>query len=234
MNGKYIGVIVGAVVAIMLVGSVLMPIIQESSTHTEMATPAGAFGPTVSYDGDITDLASSRITILNVKYKESTDNLEIYTMAHDGNLDYIYQGLRSGFPDKIILYADSNATMYIDGSTVHLTNSTDTYPLSYTTGLSIKFRDGGVRYGPNDAYVEGNFPTYYYSLDVAGDYTNIAGDNPPAMDTPAVAIDGMYIGLKGIETETQVPGHAIYVAIPLVILVSLLMAVAFVAFRRDY
>ena len=230
MNGKYLGVVIGAVVAIMLVGGLLMPIIDNASPQKETVPAEGAYGPDIMYS-DTPTVNLSR-SILIVAYEERWDRL---TITVDG-LGTVYNGARSEFPNKIILYADSNATVYLDGNYLHISNYNDgAAVLLDSSGLSVKSRSTGeYRYGPSSGYVTADAPTYCYIVYDNGDYANFEGDNPPSMDTPTVSVAGMYIGPRMTIGEKPGATAPIYLAIPVVLLASLLVAVAFVAFRRQY
>lgn len=236
MNGKFIGIVIGAVVAIMLVGGVLMPAINDASTHTEIVTPDGAFGPTVGYISDI-PVPTSNVSFYGVSYDVTTTKLTASRVVNGDNVNVI-DDLRSNLPDKMIIYADDNETVYIDGLNLYCVNNEKVYDLSTGDrfGVGFGYRDENYRYAmANQGYFDKYTPiTYEYITGMDGNYTNITGDNPPSMDTPSVSAAGMYIGINGTETETQSPGYAIYMAIPVIILVSLLVAVAMVAFKRQY
>ena len=243
MNGKFIGVVIGAVVAIMLVGGVLMPVINEQTTpSTGTENNPDAFGPSVDYIGGL-EPATENMTYFSIKYSSSSQTFNMYQMDTNG-LNYLLQNAtRDAIPNKAILYADNNATIYIDDMTltfdyVDSANTDGSYDLSTGLTFVVKYNSGTYQYGANTggyAYVTPSNPiAYYYIAFMEGDYSNCTGDNPPTMDTPTVSVNGMYIGLKAIEKEIKNPTAPLYLAIPIVILVALLTAVAFVAFRKDY
>lgn len=238
MNGKYIGVIVGAVVAIMLVGGVLMPIIDNASTQKETTPAEGAYGPSVGYY-TIESTPTATITYFAATFDwDSSETNSPITVTIKVNSTQAYNGPLSDLP-KMILYADNNVTIYIDGESVYYSGDVNgSYSIRNTEPtIQIYWRNGTYYYtiGYNVFNQQYGDITYYYAAFVEdGNYSNFLGDTAPSMDTPAVVAGGMYIGPKETVTEAPGPGHAIYVAIPLVILVALLTAVAFVAFRRDY
>lgn len=241
MNGKFIGVVIGAVVAIMLVGSILMPIINEQTTPTtELVSNPDAFGPSVNYIGDLAP-ATSNLSYFGLKYTTSSQKFNIY--QSDGTISYLIENAtRDAIPDKAILYADNNATIYIDDMTLTVdfvdSNNTDvSYDLSEgTITFLARYNNGTYQYGISggEYTILSNPVSYYYIAFMDGEYSNCTGDNPPTMDTPAASANGIYIGTKVIEKTTNPTAAPIYLVIPIVILVALLTAVAFVAFRRDY
>ena len=241
MNGKFIGVVIGAVVAIMLVGSVLMPIINvQTTTETELVDNPDAFGPSVNYIGDLAP-ATSNYSYFGLRYIESSQKFFISHQS-GGDISYLIENAnRDAIPDKAILYADNNATIYIDDMTLTVdfvdSNNTDvSYNLSDGIVFVVRYNNGTYQYGINggEYTILSNPVSYYYIAFMDGDYSNCTGDNPPTMDTPAASANGMYIGPKTTVITTSNPAAPIYLAIPIVILVALLTAVAFVAFRRDY
>lgn len=236
MNGKYIGVVIGAVVAIMLVGGVLMPIIDNASTQKETTPAEGAYGPDVAYFGNI---ESGNYVLYRASFSVVGGVNQIDIHARTPTYTQLYKGPRADLPDKMILYADDNLKVWLDNDNISYSgvlNGTFSYtgldePKEITIQNSANY---GGSYTDGDDYQDGNITYYYVATVESGEYSNFIGDNPPTMDTPTVTAGGMYIGPKEIVTETHAPGYAIYVAIPLIILVALLTAVAFVAFRRDY
>lgn len=238
MNGKYLGVVIGAVVAIMLVGGVLMPIINDASTQKETTPAEGAYGPSVGYY-TIESAPTTSKTYFSATFDwDSSEPDSVITVSIKANGVQAYNGPLSDLP-KMILYADNNVTIYIDGETVYYSGAANgSYSIRNTEPtIQIYWRQGTYYYTIgydvfNQTY--GDITYYYVAFVEDGNYSNFLGDTAPSMDTPAVVAGGMYIGPKETVTETQAPGYAIYMAIPLVILVALLTAVAFVAFRRDY
>lgn len=246
MNGKFLGVVIGAVVAIMLVGSLLMPIINEQTTTTELAPAEGAYG----YMRYQSSPETESYAYLWVQYQSDPAGFKIQ-WGMPPTLNHTI--LLSDIPDgKMILYADSHFIAYIEDGKYHYYSPDGTVP-TYTSDetpsvaslpvesnfsgtIKVTVVSNGIKYtaSTTESVTVTNLPAYYYISDPTGDYANFVGDNPPTMDTPSVSVAGMYIGPKMAETTTSTPGAPIYLAIPIVILVALLTAVAFVAFRRDY
>ena len=239
MNGKYLGVIIGAVVAIMLVGGVLMPVINEQATTTEQAPAEGAYGPAVGYY----TIESAPTTTTNYFVAtfdfDDTDEDSVITATFKVNNVQAYNGPLSDLP-KMIIYADNNVTIYIDGESVYYSgdvNGSYSIRSDASPTIQIYWKTNAYKYSIGDNVFNQTYGdiTYYYAAFVTdGEYSNFLGDNPPTMDTPTVSVAGMYIGPKMTEVPTESPAAPIYLAIPIVILVALLTAVAFVAFRRDY
>ena len=236
MNGKYLGVVIGAVVAIMLVGGVLMPIINDASTQEGTTTAEGAYG-FMSYQPDPEPSSGLPYRYVYATWGGSDGMI---TISHGPANDM--QTIESMpttefFNTDRIVYADSNIVIYVSNGSIYYDYDGQTTQGDYLERFWVQNDGNGVSkatVGSTTVFSDAPVPTYYYVDNPNGDYANFEGDNPPTMDTPSVSVAGMYIGLKETVTETQAPGYAIYVAIPLVILVALLTAVAFVAFRRDY
>lgn len=240
MNGKYLGVIIGAVVAIMLVGGVLMPVINEQTTPaTEYEDNPDAFGPSVNYVGGL-EPATSNFTYFAMKYSSSSSTFDIYQMDTNGIQYLLKTEPRDSIPQKAILYADNNVTVYIDDMLLIYNYINDaytdrSYDLSAGVLQTVRYNNGSYQYGQTNGFITPSDPiSYYYIAFMDGEYSNCTGDNPPTMGTPSASADGIYIGPKMTEVTTESPAAPIYLAIPIVILVALLTAVAFVAFRRDY
>ena len=236
MNGKYLGVVIGAVVAIMLVGGVLMPIINDASKQEGTTTAEGAYG-FMSYQPDPEPSSGLPYRYVYATWGGSDGMI---TISHGPANDM--QTIESMpttefFNTDRIVYADSNIVIYVSNGSIYYDYDGQTTQGDYLERFWVQNDGNGVSkatVGSTTVFSDAPVPTYYYVDNPNGDYANFEGDNPPTMDTPSVSVAGMYIGLKETVTETQAPGYAIYVAIPLVILVALLTAVAFVAFRRDY
>lgn len=236
MNGKYLGVIIGAVVAIMLVGGLLMPIIDNASTEKETTPAEGAYGPDVAYFGN---LESGNYILYRANFSVDGGVNQIDIHARAPTYTQLYKGPRADLPDKMILYADDNLKVWLDNDSISysgILNGTISYtdleePKEIIVQNSANY---GGSYTDGDDYQDGNITYCYVATVESGEYSNFIGDNPPTMDTPTVTAGGMYIGLKEIVTETRAPGYAVYMAIPIIILASLLVAVAVVAFKRDY
>lgn len=244
MNGKYLGVVIGAVVAIMLVGGVLMPIINENTSHTEIAPVEGAYGYMKYQPSPETQTGS--IPYRYFSASATSTNMVIKTGPANGLVTVLDIPISDFLGTDQIYYADSNIVFYVsngafyadyDGAStqIRVSSSYDGVTLATTSAEVYKCTLSGTTYnGGNQMFSDKPLPEYYYVVDPNGDYANFEGDNPPSMDTPSVSVAGMYIGPKMAETTTSSPGAPIYLAIPIVILVALLTAVAFVAFRRDY
>lgn len=267
MNGKFIGVVIGAVVAIMLVGGVLMPIINDATEEEEEQTvvASGAVGPNIAYNTQ-SELYSENALKYWFRIVIDTDNdlgnvLKFSRKASGSDYYYIYP-IGDNFDNKtVILYSDDVITVYVVNgvitSTIEEIYTGYTLPIiSGDTDLGewtnkILFRvtslDSSLkydRYEPTGQYSElsynatslrnGDFTTFAYLPNESGQYITIEGNDPPSMDIPSVSVSGAYIGPKMTVITTSNPAAPIYLAIPIVILVALLTAVAFVAFRRDY
>ena len=237
MNGKYLGVVIGAVVAIMLVGGVLMPIINDASTTIETVPAEGAYG-FMSYQSEPEPVSGGLPYRYVYAIKDgSSDNMVISHGPANAMVTIESVPYTEFLNTDRIVYADSNIVIYVSNGSIYCDyNGQTTESDRLDMGFWVQNNGSASRctVGTTSIFTSAPVPTYYYVDDPNGDYANFEGDNPPSMDTPSVSAAGMYIGPKETVTETQAPGYAIYVAIPLVILVALLTAVAFVAFKRDY
>lgn len=244
MNGKYLGVVIGAVVAIMLVGGVLMPVINDNASTTETVPADGAYG-FMKYQPEPETQAGS-IPYRYFQASATSTNMVIKTGPANGLVTIIDTPISDFLGTDQIYYADSNIVLYVsdgafyadyDGAStqIRVSSNGDGVTLATTSATVYRCVLSGTTYnGGSYMFSDTPIPDYYYIVDSNGDYANFAGDNPPSMDAPSVSVAGMYIGPKMIEKTTESPAAPIYLAIPIVILVALLMAVAFVAFRRDY
>lgn len=218
-SNKIVITVVGVVVSVLLICSLMIPVIENANgTETEIEVEGG-FGQPISYHNN--PEINNRASIISIKVN-SSGTLQIYNTLESAPV-YMYNAPRVDFPEKMIVYADNNATVYIDGDYVYFSNLTDPVPI--TTATLVSYRDGSYRYGTIDGYVTASTLTYYYSIDTDGDYSNFNGNNPPAMDTPAVSGDGMYIGERyTVETDDS-PYMALLNVIPILMIAGLIIAV---------
>lgn len=236
MNGKFLGVVIGAVVAIMLVGSVLMPIINDASTQEGTTTAEGAYS-FMSYQPDPEPSSGLPYRYVYATWGGSDGMITISHGPANAMQTIESMPTTEFFNTDRIVYADSNIVIYVSNGSIYYDYDGQTTQGDYLERFWVQNDGNGVSkaaVGSTTVFSDAPVPTYYYAPDPNGDYANFEGDNPPTMDTPTVTAGGMYIGPKEIEIEIHAPGYAIYLAIPIVILVALLTAVAFVAFRKDY
>ena len=253
MNGKYIGVIVGAVVAIMLVGSFLVPIIKEFSdpgTETITVEREGSIWGKMAYIDWVFNTDA-----LDIKISATTDN----TIKVDFNGDIVadYPIGNTFANNEIAIYYDTyignitvdngvftdNVYIQFDNQLPTLNNSLSENKLimeiKIVPGETITYSTG---YATSSDWLIVDIPTqasWISTFNVAypsntGDYSNFPGDW--LSDAVVMYGGGSIAPLYKTETITKDPAPYAYilVVIPVVILVALLTAVAFVAFRRDY
>lgn len=253
MNGKFIGIVIGAVVAIMLVGSFLVPIIDEFTdpgTETITVERDGAIWEKMAYIG-----WDFNTDALDIKISATTDN----TIKVDFNGDIVanYPIGNTFANNEIAIYSDT----YIGYVTVDNGVFTDNVYLEFDTQLptinnslsenklilEIKIIPGetitySTGYAGSSDWLIVDIPTeasWMSSFDVAypcdtGDYSNFPGDW--LSDAVVMYSGGCIAPLYKTETITNDPAPYAYilVVIPIVILASLLVAVAALAFKKEY
>lgn len=232
MNGKYLGVVIGAVVAIMLVGSLLMPTINNANTTTEHDVPLPVGGQQIYYRFSETEPATSGNSFYTVALANGivtiTDVVNSMTISLPVDTDTVYFACNAG----IIKSTDGQTLSFIwSGDTITST----TIGIFYGGG-QLKVTPGSISVGSFSWYVKQpvlNAPT-------AVSKNRIWTDNPPTENVTKTFTFGgvsytMAVGYIGDVTVTDDSGwHGILLVIPVVLLASLLVAVAFVAFKRDY
>ena len=267
MNGKYLGVVIGAVVAIMLVGSVLMPIINDETEEEEQTVVAsGAVGPNIAYNAQSDVYAQNPLKFwfrIVIDTDSELGNVLKFSRQASGTEFYYIYPIGDNFDNKtVILYSDDIITVYVVNGVITSTieelytgytlpiisGDTDLdgwanknlFRVTSLIGNTLKYdryepttQSGDVVYNATSQSDEGRI-AYAYQPNESGQYSTIEGNDPPSMDIPSVSVSGAYIGPKMTVITTSNPAAPIYLAIPIVILVALLTAVAFVAFRRDY
>lgn len=251
MNGKYLGVVIGAVVAIMLVGGVLMPIINEQATTTDETTVEGIsplkYAYSTAYNSEFQKIVCSLSDgVLTITQGDTVQTLSV--SSDDVIPIAVVYGVVPQYSEgdgvsnvKIsVFYNDSHIMVYWpDGSNNTYTAS---YPLNIQkspfdesgTVLNIQANGGidlditSIQYlVVPDATSEYEF----YKSEYPGDENNII----TSIELESPTQTTWYLGpIATVGNAVSSPYSAIYLAIPIVILVALLTAVAFVAFRRDY
>lgn len=268
MDGKFLGVVIGAVVAIMLVGSLLMPIINDATEEEEQTVPAsGAVGPNIAYLAQTDVYADNPLKFwfrIVIDTDNELGNVLKFSRQASGTTFYYTYPIGDNFDNKtVILYSDDIITVYVVNGVI--TSTIEELYTGYTlpiisgdtdldgwtnkilfratsiTGSALKYdryepttQSSDVVYNATSLSDEGKI-AYAYLPNESGQYITIDGNDPPSMDIPSVSVSGAYIGEK-YETINVggIPGSAVVLVIPIVILVALLTAVAFVVFRRDY
>lgn len=238
MEGKYITGIVMIMVGILMVGSILVPIINDASQGgTETIEVQGGYG-TLMYQGTPEDENVYPYTYLQCSLTDTTLSVK----SGLSNALVVVATIDTTQLDKpLIIYSDDNVTVYIDNGQFHFSSETVTDVNGVTTNLNqqifIRYNSSrGMTYstGSSNSYVEEKI-TYYYQYNNTGDYANFEGSNPPAMDTPAVSVDGVYIGQKYITITGKSPYAALYGTIVIMVLVAILVAaVGIFISKRNY
>lgn len=234
MNGKFIGIVIGAVVAIMLVGSLLIPAIDNANTKTEHDVPLPVGGqqiyfrfsesePAIGNTFYTVELSNGNVTI--------TDNANSMTITIPVDTDTLYYASNAG----IIKSTDGTTLSFIGSSGVAKTG----------TKLLLSYGGGQIRVSnTTDSATVGAFSWYVkqpvLNAPTAVSKNRIWTDNPPTENVVKTFTFGgvsytMAVGYIGDVTVTDESGwHGILAVIPVVLLASLLVSVAFVAFRRQY
>lgn len=234
MENKMIIGIVSICVSIIVLASVLIPIIDnatETETETVVVPKEGAYGPSLTYQGEPETISGTVYTYISAKINPS-DNTQIVIQRGTAMAGYdstVNLDISSLTGKTLIIYSDSNLTIYIEDNEYKCTDSDFTaQPLtSNVSVLTLRNSGSTVKYSIGSVTnVEKTKPTYYYSTTGDGDYLNFVGDNPPSMDTPSAAVAGVYIG-EGYTTTTietgGIPGGAVLLVIPLFFLVAILV-----------
>lgn len=237
MNGKFIGVVIGAVVAIMLVGSLVVPIIDDVSTTEGPVLKDGAFPCLFDYK---TDNYGQRT--INFKLADGADSVVIT----EGNNTYVVP-----CADDEFIFMSATGTAPIDLCGVRIS----TYEGGYA--LYNYYRYGGTRSAGeltvtiNDSNVTvtgttaggSQINTQYTAIwmvipNESGDYAlwlnEIQDDAVLIRQYGNNAGNDYYLApayTQAVITNNQ---FAVMFAIPIVLLASLLVAVAAMAFKRDY
>ena len=239
MDNKYIVGIVGVVVAIILVGSLLAPVINDlSQGESETIEAENPIGLPVKYDAANPNL-SGTVNFYNFTVEEQYDdemNVTDYLLRLTAGSDTA-TALRSSLPDKFIVYSDNNTTIYIDGNKIQSSELNITGDITGTDNFfQVFYRNGNYTYRTDAANTNAPAPiAYYYRMCSSGDYSNFVGDNPPAMNTPAASIDGVYIGEKYITITGDSPYASLYGAVVVIVLASILIASVgyFITMKRE-
>lgn len=256
MNGKFIGVVIGAVVAIMLVGSFLVPIINEfSEPGTETIT--------VERDGAVWDRMDSIVCDINsesldIKMSVTTDNTIKVENNGDVVANYPIGDTFVNDSDGILIYSDPYIGPFYTGSggsfesnsllefisnlptlNSSLKENKILLEIKVISGTSITYSTG---YASSSDWLTVTIPdetSWISSFDIVypcdtGDYSNFNGSWPTDAILP---YNGGYIASVYItETVTSDPEPYAYilVVIPTIMLASLLVAVAAVVFKKEY
>ena len=236
MNGKYIGVVIGAVVAIMLVGSLLMPTI-ETATRGEGRVNIAEGNQNIYYDyyADTTDVHLTVTFTVEDGDVVITAGDSVYKIPIDISERLLY--FRS---EKIMVdtYKDSSEDFInslscsVSGGSTRATSVTVTID---GTSVSASY----VKYSDSTTVTTNVFTAGWVIVPNAnGNYSSWLNTEPNTelVNSQVIGSRTFNIALAydngSIQDNTGWRG--ILLVIPVVLLASLLVAVAFVAFRRDY
>lgn len=241
MSSTIVKMAVCSAVAIILIGSILMPIINDAiddSSSSETSPAEGAYGPSVGYY-TIESTPTATITFFSAAFDWDSEVADsAITVTIKVNSVQAYNGPLSDLP-KMILYADNNVTIYIDGETVYYSgdvNGSYSIRTDAAPTIQIYWRQGSYKTTiGNDVFNQtyGDITYYYAAFATDGEYSNFLGDTAPSMDTPAVAAGGMYIGPKMVTIAGDSPYAGIYLAIPVILLAGLMISVVATFRHRD-
>lgn len=225
-TNKFTGIVVGVVVSVLLICSLMIPVISNATQGTETTTEVeGAYWP-LTYQSQP---ENGTYYYFRSSYNSGTGIISIqnsfnpYVTLKEYTVDDVTNQI-------IIVYADTNVTVYIDNGNYNFAFVDDSYnatPVPITTQGFIMVNGqnvGKFNFGSGNTF-DLPKPTYYYVIDDDGDYANFIGDNPPPMDTPAVTVDGAYIGEKYITTSDKPSYSAILNMIPILMILGLIVTV---------
>lgn len=229
---KFATIMVCVIVAVTIIMTALVPIISDTiGTETELTPAEGAYGPAVGYYTiESTPTTTTEFFDAYFLFDSDVEDSAITVTIKVNNVQ-VYNGPLSDLP-KMILYADNNVTIYIDGESVYYSGVVNGSYSIRTDGeptIQIYWRQGAYKTTiGNDVFNQtyGDITYYYAAFATDGEYSNFLGDNAPSMDTPAVTAGGMYIGPKMTETTVSkdpFTGSVVLTIIPIIMLVSLVM-----------
>lgn len=244
MNGKFIGVVIGAVVSIMLVGSLLVPIIDNATSGTGTETINGS-PTTYEYDESVpADFGTLTLSLNNgvvtIQHNSTTmtfngaDIVKIPLVILEG--EYWPGGDDNLF--KQAIYYDNGSLIYYDYymnnvlpfiDDVVISDTVDMDGVLHTSYLFTEGEPSEADITSIDFMVIPNPDSDYelFSQSYPGSESDIIKSIPFRGTTvwilaPPAVID------NGPDYST------IYATIPIILLVSLLVAVAAVAFKKQY
>lgn len=228
---KFATIMVCIVVAVTVIMTALVPIISDQTTTKELTPAEGAYGPAVGYY-TIASTPTTTTEFFDAYFFFDSDVEDsAITVTIKVNNVQAYNGPLSDLP-KMILYADNNVTIYIDGESIYysgVVNGSYSIRTDATPTIQIYWRQGSYKCTIGNDVFNQTYEdiTYYYAAFATdGEYSNFLGDTAPSMDTPSVSVAGMYIGPK--MEERTVPndpftGSVVLTIIPIIMLVSLVM-----------
>lgn len=230
---RFVTATICIVLTIVIITTALIPIISDASTKTETAPAEGAYG-FMKYQPS-PETQSGSIPYRYFFASATSTNMVIKIGPANGLVTVLDVPISDFLNVDQIYYADSNIVLYVsDGAfyadynntttQIRVSSNGDGVTLATTSADVYRCVLAGTTYeGGSYMFSNTPLPQYYYVVDPNGDYANFAGDNLPTMDTPSVSVAGMYIGPKIIEKTIESPYAAVYLVIPLIVLVSLLM-----------
>ena len=222
---RFVTATICIVLTVVIITTALIPIISDASTKTELAPAEGAYG-FMSYQPDPEPSSGLPYRYVYATWGGSDGMITISHGPANAMQTIESMPTTEFFNTDRIVYADSNIVIYVSNGSIYYDYDGQTTQGDYLERFWVQNDGNGVSkatVGSTTVFSDAPVPTYYYAPDPNGDYANFEGDNPPTMDTPSVSVAGMYIGTKVIEKTVESPYAAVYLVIPLIVLVSLLM-----------
>lgn len=231
MKTKIVMMVVCSAVAIMLIGSILMPIINDANTKTEHDVPLPVGGQQIYYRFSETEPATSGSAFYTVALANGT--VTITDVANSMTISLPV--------DTETVYYASNAGIIksTDGQTLSFIWSGDTIT---STTIGVLYGGGQLRVTPGSVAV-GSF-SWKVQQPVLNAPTTLSKnriwtDNPPTENVTKTFTFGgvsytMAVGYIGDVTVTDDSGwHGILAAIPVILLAGLLVSVVATYRNRD-
>lgn len=236
MNGKYIGVIVGAVVAIMLVGGALMPVIDNVTTgEGRVKIAEGNQNIYYDYYADATDLHLTLTFTVEGEDVVITAGDSIYKIPIDISERMLY--FRS---EKIMIYTYKDSSEdFINSLTCSVSGGANRAKSITVTIDGTSVSASYVKYADSTTVTTNVFTAGWVIVPNAnGDYSSWLNTEPNTEQVNSQVIGSrtynIALAYDNGEVQDNTGWRGILLTIPVVLLASLLVAVAVMAFRRDY
>lgn len=191
-NAKFVPLLVGLLIAVVLVGAVFIPVVQSSTTRTVT-----------------TEIENEGAEWLKLGYNQGTDYS--FTVGFDGE-DNFTVGTQTGEYENLICYADNERTLFVSGDNWYLLTNGETPSVhKFTENASVTNASGTLTIldGSETVYT-GASPTWAYVPDANGVYGFFTdGGLNLEVGKPKVAV-GSYAGAFAYnETVYTIDGHSL-------------------------